>query len=137
MVERGGSKQGATAPTPLPTTTPAPAPPRTLGSQKPALLQLEIETALKTALTWTATHRNQEPLWSEVRIAVSQVLNGFFRAGQLQGSSPAQAYFVTCDRTTMTQTDIDNGRLNVVVGIAPVKPAEFIILRIGLWTKTE
>jgi len=52
----------------------------------------------------------------------------------LQGATKDQAYFVRCDRTTMTQADIDNGRLIVVVGIAPVKPAEFVIFQIGQWT---
>ena len=54
--------------------------------------------------------------------------------GMLQGKTPEQAYFVRCDRTTMTQADIDNGRMIMLIGIAPVKPAEFVIFRIGQWT---
>ena len=54
--------------------------------------------------------------------------------GMLQGATKEQAYFVRCDRTTMTQADIDNGRLIMIIGIAPVKPAEFVIFRIGQWT---
>ena len=54
--------------------------------------------------------------------------------GGLEGTKVEEAYFVKCDRTTMTQTDIDSGRLICVVGVAPVKPAEFVIVRIGLWT---
>jgi hypothetical protein len=54
--------------------------------------------------------------------------------GMLQGRTAEEAYFVRCDRTTMTQADIDNGRLIILVGIAPVKPAEFVIFRIGQWT---
>ena len=58
------------------------------------------------------------------------------RNGALEGVKPEEAYFVKCDRTTMTQADIDNGRLIVVVGVAPVKPAEFVIIRIGLLTRS-
>ena len=61
-------------------------------------------------------------------------LTGLWRDGALEGATREEAYFVKCDRTTMTQADIDNGRLIVVVGVAPVKPAEFVIIRIGLWT---
>ena len=57
-----------------------------------------------------------------------------WRNGALEGTKPEEAFFVKCDRTTMTQTEIDNGRLIVLVGVAPVKPAEFVIVRIGLWT---
>jgi phage tail sheath protein FI len=57
-----------------------------------------------------------------------------WRNGALEGTKPEEAYFVKCDRTTMTQADIDEGRLIVLVGVAPVKPAEFVIVRIGLWT---
>jgi len=59
---------------------------------------------------------------------------GIWRAGALQGNKPEQAFFVKCDRTTITQGDIDNGRLIYLVGVAVVKPAEFIIFRIGQWT---
>jgi phage tail sheath protein FI len=57
-----------------------------------------------------------------------------WRRGLLTGKKPEQAFFVKCDRTTMTQNDIDNGRLICEVGVAPVKPAEFVIFRIGQWT---
>ena len=57
-----------------------------------------------------------------------------WRNGALEGTKVEEAFFVKCDRTTMTQTDIDSGRLICVVGVAPVKPAEFVIVRIGLWT---
>lgn len=61
-------------------------------------------------------------------------LTGLWLQDMLQGATKDQAFFVRCDRTTMTQTDIDNGRLICVVGIAPVKPAEFVIFQIGQWT---
>ena len=66
--------------------------------------------------------------------AISSFLTLIWRNGALEGTKPEEAYFVKCDRTTMTQTDIDQGRLIVLVGVAPVKPAEFVIVRIGLWT---
>jgi phage tail sheath protein FI len=57
-----------------------------------------------------------------------------WRNGALEGTKAEEAFFVKCDRTTMTQDDIDNGRLIIQIGVAPVKPAEFVIIRIGLWT---
>jgi uncharacterized protein len=60
-------------------------------------------------------------------------LEGLFRQGALQGRTTDEAYFVRCGRDTMTQDDIDNGRLNLVIGIAPLKPAEFVIVSIGQW----
>ena len=64
---------------------------------------------------------------------MSAFLTRVWRDGALMGQKPEQAFFVKCDRTTMTQDDIDNGRLIMLVGIAPVKPAEFVIIRIGQW----
>ncbi|MEJ2568620.1 MAG: phage tail sheath C-terminal domain-containing protein, partial [candidate division WOR-3 bacterium] len=64
----------------------------------------------------------------------SNFLTNIWRDGALQGSKPEEAFFVKCDRTTMTQTDIDNGKLIMEIGIAPVKPAEFVIFRIGQWS---
>jgi phage tail sheath protein FI len=61
-------------------------------------------------------------------------LFGVWRDGALMGQKPEEAYYVKCDRTTMSQSDIDNGRLIVEIGIAPVKPAEFVIFRIGQWS---
>ncbi len=78
---------------------------------------------------------NDEPLWAMLRQQADAFLYGLFRAGAFVGSTPDEAFFVKCDRTTMTQDDIDNGRLIALVGIAPVKPAEFVIFRIGQWKK--
>ena len=78
---------------------------------------------------------NDEPLWAKLRQQADAFLHGLFRAGAFVGSTPGEAFFVKCDRTTMTQDDIDNGRLIALVGIAPVKPAEFVIFRIGQWKK--
>jgi phage tail sheath protein FI len=65
---------------------------------------------------------------------VTSFLNGVWKSGALMGTTPEQAFFVTCDRTTMTQDDIDNGRLVCKIGLAPVAPAEFVIFRIGQFT---
>ena len=76
-------------------------------------------------------------MWANVRRTVQDFLLNQWQTGALAGSKPEQAFLVRCDRTTMTQDDIDNGRLIVVVGVAPLKPAEFVIFRIGQWTKRE
>ena len=78
---------------------------------------------------------NDEPLWAKLRQQADTFLTSLFRAGAFAGRTPDEAFFVKCDRTTMTQDDIDNGRLIALVGIAPVKPAEFVIFRIGQWKK--
>jgi phage tail sheath protein FI len=69
-----------------------------------------------------------------VRRSVSNFLTRLWKDGMLPGRSVTEAFFVRCDRTTMTQADIDNGRLIMSIGIAPMKPAEFVIFRIGQWT---
>ena len=73
-------------------------------------------------------------LWAQVRRVVEDFLLSQWRAGALVGSRPEEAFFVRCDRTTMTQDDLDSGRLVCLVGVAPVRPAEFVIFRIGQWT---
>lgn len=97
--------------------------------------QLDWLTAsLDAGLHWAVYEPNGKRLWASVRQAVGDFLLAHWQAGALQGETPEAAYFVHCDRTTMTQADIDNGRLVVVIGIAPVRPAEFLIVRIGAWT---
>jgi hypothetical protein len=97
-------------------------------------LALFLEDSIEKGLQWTAFEPNNEQLWNVLRQTVESFLHGLFVAGAFMGNKPEQAYFVKCDRTTMTQDDIDNGRCIVQVGFAPVKPAEFIIFRIGLST---
>jgi len=97
-------------------------------------LLIFIEHSLDRGLQWVVFEPNAEPLWARVRRSISNFLTVVWRNGALEGTTREEAYFVKCDRTTMTQTDIDNGRLIVVIGVAPVKPAEFVIIRIGLWT---
>jgi phage tail sheath protein FI len=93
-----------------------------------------VEKSIERGLQWVVFEPNAEPLWARVRRSVSAFLNRVWRDGALEGTTAEQAYFVKVDRTTMTQNDIDNGRLIIQVGIAPVKPAEFVIIRIGLFT---
>jgi phage tail sheath protein FI len=98
-------------------------------------LGLFLERSIERGLQWAVFEPNDEPLWATIRSSVGAFLHGLFRAGAFQGEAPNEAYFVKCDRSTMTQDDLDNGRVNVTVGFAPVRPAEFVVLRIGLWAK--
>ncbi|WP_168223012.1 phage tail sheath subtilisin-like domain-containing protein [Oceanicola sp. D3] len=93
-------------------------------------LGLMIEQSLTRGLEWVVFEPNDEPLWKAVRRDVAAFLDALWRDGALAGETPESAYFATCDRTTMTQDDIDNGRLICLVGVAMVKPAEFVIFRI-------
>jgi phage tail sheath protein FI len=93
-----------------------------------------LEHSLDTGTQWAVFEPNGEALWARVRTTVTDFLTNEWRSGTLQGAAADQAFFVRCDRSTMTQNDLDNGRLNIVVGVAPVKPAEFVIFNIGQWT---
>jgi phage tail sheath protein FI len=97
-------------------------------------LLIFIEASINRGLQWVVFEPNAEPLWARVTRSISNFLTLVWRNGALEGTKVEEAYFVKCDRTTMTQTDIDSGRLICMVGVAPVKPAEFVIVRIGLWT---
>ncbi|QPI53406.1 phage tail sheath family protein [Massilia antarctica] len=97
-------------------------------------LLIFIEASVDRGLQWVVFEPNAEPLWARVRRAISNFLTLVWRNGALEGTKVEEAFFVKCDRSTMTQTDIDQGRLICLVGVAPVKPAEFVIVRIGLWT---
>lgn len=97
-------------------------------------LLIFIEKSIDRGLQWVVFEPNSEPLWARVRRSISAFLTVVWRNGALEGTKPEEAFYVKCDRTTMTQADIDNGRLIVLIGVAPVKPAEFVIIRIGLWT---
>ena len=89
-----------------------------------------VEESIEEGTQWVVFEPNDEPLWARVRQTISNFLFTVWRNGALQGATPAEAFFVKCDRSTMTQDDIDNGRLICLIGIAPVKPAEFVIFRI-------
>jgi Bacteriophage tail sheath protein len=93
-----------------------------------------VEKSIQEGTYWVVFEPNDEPLWARVRRSVGDFLRRLWMDGMLQGKTAEEAYFVRCDRTTMTQADIDNGRMIAIIGIAPVKPAEFVIFRIGQWT---
>jgi phage tail sheath protein FI len=92
-----------------------------------------VERSLDLGLQWVVFEPNDQHLWARVRRTVSDFLTQVWRSGALMGITPEQAFFVKCDETTMTQADIDGGRLIVLIGIAPVTPAEFVIIRISQW----
>jgi phage tail sheath protein FI len=89
-----------------------------------------LRLRLVEALQWTASQNNTEALWATVRQQAQDMLQVDWRDGELVGSTAAQAFDVRCDRSTMTQSDIDNGCLTVIVGVATVRPAEFTIFEI-------
>jgi len=91
---------------------------------------LFIEETLYRALQWVVFEPNDEPLWSQIRLNVGAFMNTLFRQGAFQGSAPRDAYFVKCDKDTTTQNDIDRGIVNILVGFAPLKPAEFVIIKL-------
>jgi hypothetical protein len=93
-------------------------------------LFLFVEESILKGTQWVVFEPNDEPLWARVRATIRNFLRTQWRAGALQGTTEEEAFFVRCDRTTMTQTDIDNGLLICELGIAPVKPAEFVVFRI-------
>ncbi len=90
-----------------------------------------IEESIKANTNWAVFEPNDEVLWVRVQRTISVFLTGLWRGGSLAGSSPEEAFFVNIGRNTMSQDDIDNGRLICVIGVAPVKPAEFVIFRIS------
>ena len=100
----------------------------------PQPLEFTIELHLTACLSWTPSQPNAETLWSAIRIAATNYMMGLFVEGKLMGTSPAQAFFVKCDRTTTTQLDIDHSIANLLVGFAPTKPAEFTMIRLALHT---
>jgi phage tail sheath protein FI len=97
-------------------------------------LFIYIEHSIDKATQWAVFEPNNDRLWGNIRSMVEDFLLVLWRDGALIGDKPEQAYFVRCDRTTMTQNDLDNGRMICLVGVAPSRPAEFVIFRVGQWT---
>jgi len=97
-------------------------------------LFLYLEHSIDRGTQWAVFEPNNRRLWDNVRRTIEDFLLTLWSDGALLGDKPEQAFFVRCDRTTMTQNDLDNGRLICLIGVAPVKPAEFVIFRIGQWT---
>ena len=93
-------------------------------------LALFIEESLYRGLQWVVFEPNDEPLWAQIRLNVGAFMNNLFRQGAFQGQTPREAYLVKCDSETTTQNDIDRGIVNILVGFAPLKPAEFVIISI-------
>lgn len=93
-----------------------------------------LEESIRANTNWVVFEPNTEALWGRVKRTIEMFLASVWRSGALAGTSPSEAFFVEIGRSTMTQDDIDNGRLICVIGVAPVKPAEFVIFRIGQYT---
>ncbi len=93
-------------------------------------LALFIEETLFRGLKWVVFEPNDEPLWAQIRLNVGAFMQNLFRQGAFQGQTPRQAYLVKCDRETTTQNDIDRGIVNILVGFAPLKPAEFVFIQL-------
>jgi len=91
---------------------------------------LYIEESLYRGTKWVVFEPNDEPLWAQIRLNVGAFMHDLFRKGAFQGKTPQEAYFVKCDKETTTQNDINLGIVNIVVGFAPLKPAEFVIITI-------
>ena len=93
-----------------------------------------LEHSIDKAMQWAVFEPNNQRLWNNIRQMVEDFLYVQWLNGALLGETPEEAFFVRCDRTTMTQNDLDNGRMICLIGVAPTKPAEFVIFRIGQWT---
>jgi phage tail sheath protein FI len=89
-----------------------------------------IEESVVSGIKWATFEPNDETLWAGIRISVGVFMQTLFRQGAFQGATPSQAYFLKCDATTTSLADIGNGIVNIVIGFAPIKPAEFVVLTI-------
>jgi len=94
-------------------------------------LALFLEESLYRGTQWVVFEPNDEPLWAQIRLNVGAFMHNLFRQGAFQGTTPREAYFVKCDKETTTQNDINQGIVNILVGFAPLKPAEFVIIKIS------
>jgi phage tail sheath protein FI len=93
-------------------------------------MALFIEETLYRGTQWVVFEPNDEPLWAQIRLNIGAFMHSLFRQGAFQGRTPREAYLVKCDRETTTQDDINRGIVNIMVGFAPLKPAEFVIIKI-------
>ena len=96
-----------------------------------------LERSIDVGTQWVVFENNGERLWANVTETITSFLYSEWQGGSLLGATPAEAYFVKCDRSTMTQNDLDNGRLVCLIGVAALKPAEFVIFRIGQKTADQ
>jgi phage tail sheath protein FI len=97
-------------------------------------LFIYLEHSIDRSTQWAVFEPNNDELWLKIRLTIEGFLYDEWKKGALLGRKPEEAYFVRCDRSTMSQSDLDNGRLICLIGVAPTKPAEFVIFRIGQWT---
>jgi hypothetical protein len=97
-------------------------------------LFIYLEHSIDNSMQYAVFEPNNPRLWDSIRGSVEDFLYVQWLSGALLGATPEEAFFVRCDRTTMTQNDLDNGRLVCLIGVAPTKPAEFVIFRIGQFT---
>jgi uncharacterized protein len=97
-------------------------------------LFIYLEHSIDRSTQWAVFEPNNHTLWLKVRLTIESFLKNEQRRGALMGRKPEEGFFVKCDRTTMTQQDLDNGRLICLIGVAPTKPAEYVVFRIGQWT---
>jgi phage tail sheath protein FI len=93
-------------------------------------MALFLEESLYRSTQWVVFEPNDEPLWAQIRLNIGAFLHNLFRQGAFQGMTPKDAYFVKCDKETTTQNDVNLGIVNIVVGFAPLKPAEFVVIQI-------
>jgi phage tail sheath protein FI len=93
-------------------------------------LALFLEESLHRGTKWVVFEPNDAPLWTQIRLNLGAFMMGLFRQGAFQGSTPDKAFFVKCDEETTTQADRNLGIVNIMVGFAPLKPAEFVIIKI-------
>ena len=96
-------------------------------------LFLFLEESIEEGTQWVVFEPNDERLWARVKQSITNFLTKVWKDGALMGTTPEEAFFVKCDTSTMTENDIANGRLICIIGVAPVKPAEFVIFRIAQW----
>jgi uncharacterized protein len=94
-------------------------------------MTLFIEQTLLANLRWVVFEPNDEPLWTAIKASIEAFLLSLFRQGGLQGSTPSEAFQVRCDSSTTSSTDQQNGIVNIVVAFAPLKPAEFVVVKIA------
>jgi uncharacterized protein len=100
-------------------------------------LELYIEASIEKGTNWALFEPSGEALWSTIRLSIANFLSGLWRQGGLQGRTEKEAYFVKCDAQTHTQSDIDLGNLNIVIGFAPLKPAEFVVINLRRFGKDK
>jgi uncharacterized protein len=89
---------------------------------------LFLEESIFRGTQWVVFEPNDEPLWAQIRLNIGAFMQQLFLQGAFQGQTQAEAYFVKCDSETTTQNDINNGIVNIIVGFAPLKPAEFVVV---------